>query len=164
MDDFPSLGTKGTGTRNNNLILPTVSTTSSGDQLQADQSTEDEHPKTRAQRHAETEALREAQEKRQGMKAIETWGLLPAELRECYLSVQETLQPMPSGHDGHGQIVTGPPMTLPSQSSRVDDSASPVLRGPPPGIDTSCKSSISDHANFEDANKLQCAQANIRGI
>ena len=96
--------------------------------------------KNSAQQQANS--VRGAEDPRQRLKAELTWRMSCEELKKRYTDQQRTLLPLPSGAEGPGLIVTGPPMTPPLGSCSLFARAlSAAPRGPPLGIDTSCKSS-----------------------
>ncbi|KAF2623530.1 hypothetical protein BU25DRAFT_477949 [Macroventuria anomochaeta] len=95
-------------------------------------------PKTRIDREQEVKATRKAEHERQARKTEYIWDLPHEELTKRYLGQQRTLLQMPSGVEGPGQVITGPPMTPPvGYSSPFACLLGSVPRGPPPGIDTS---------------------------
>lgn len=96
--------------------------------------------KTCVQREQEAKTTRQAEDECQARNTELKWRLSREKLSNHYLSQQRTLLPMPSGVEGPGQIITGPPMTPPvGFSSPFTHSLRSAPRGPPPGTDTSCK-------------------------
>lgn len=91
------------------------------------------------QRAQHVGSTREADERRQAHKTEVTWGMPREQLRQRHQAQRRTLRPMPSGVEGPGQVVEGPPMTPHRFFSPLARAPSMVPHGPPPGINTDCK-------------------------